>query len=173
MSRCAVCFKDIIWSKIKTIGDQTVCSLSCVGLLHANMRDICGHCKRPVWKDKYYKINNKYYCSEICKNEIINELKIPKNSKLIQFFQENIFNNDNNYSLKNSKKLREEVLRFYKDFHFDSISNDDEKDYSRKNNFTSYKKKKLVKKIIFQIVMIKIKISGKKYSMKFQEKKII
>ena len=35
------------------------------------------------------------------------------------------------------------------------------------------KKKKLVKKIIFQIVMIKIKISGKKYSMKFQEKKII
>ena len=149
MSCCAVCFKDIILPKFKTIGEQTVCSLSCVGLLSANIKDTCGCCKRPVWKDNYYKINQKYYCSEICKNKIIKELKIPKNSKLIQFFQENIFNNDNNYSLKNSKKLREEVLRFYKDFHFDSISNDDEKDYSRKNNFTSYKKKKISEKDYF------------------------
>ena len=149
MSRCAVCFKDIIFSKFKTIGEQIVCSLSCVGLLNANNRDICGYCKRPVWKDNYYKINNKYYCSEICKNEIINELKIPKNSKLIQFFQENIFNIDNNYYLKKSKQLREEVLRFYKDFHFDSISNNDEDDYSKKKTFTSYKKNKISEKDYF------------------------
>ena len=149
MSRCAVCFKDIILPKFKTIGNQKVCSLSCVGLLHANKKDICGYCKRPVWKDNYYKINNKYYCSEICKNEIINELKIPKDSKLIQFFQENIFNNDISYYLKNSKQLRKEVLRFYKDFQFDLILINDEDNYSRKINSSSYKKRKINEKYYF------------------------
>ena len=135
MSICGVCFKSDINSNLKTIGDQYVCSLSCVAKLKSNSKDSCNYCRFPVWKDNYYKINNKYYCSENCKNKIIKNLKIPYDSKLIQHFQENIFSNNdndnNNVELKNSKQLREEVLKFYKDFHFDTIV-EEEKD--TKNN---------------------------------------
>ena len=131
MSICGVCFKSDINSNLKTIGDQYVCSLSCVAKLKSNSKDSCNYCRFPVWKDNYYKINNKYYCSENCKNKIIKNLKIPYDSKLIQHFQENIFSNNdndnNNVELKNSKQLREEVLKFYKDFHFDTIV-EEEKD---------------------------------------------
>ena len=96
MSVCAVCFKKNINSNLKTIGDQFICSLSCVGQLKSNSKDFCNYCNYPVCKDNYYKINNKYYCSEICKNKIMKKLNIPYDSKLIQHFQENIFFNINN-----------------------------------------------------------------------------
>ena len=127
MLRCAICLKDCSLSKLKTIGDQTVCSLSCIGLLKSNSKDSCDYCKRPVWKDNYFKINNKNYCSEICKNKIIKKLNIPNNSKSIINIHENIFlDNNDNMILKNSQQLREEVLKFYKDFHFDIINNEDD-----------------------------------------------
>ena len=127
MLRCAICLKDCSLSKLKTIGDQTVCSLSCIGLLKSNSKDSCDYCKRPVWKDNYFKINNKNYCSEICKNKIIKKLNIPNNSKSIINIHENIFlDNNDNIILKNSQQLREEVLKFYKDFHFDIINNEDD-----------------------------------------------
>ena len=121
----------------KTIGDQIVCSLSCVGLLKSNSKDSCDCCKRPVWKDNYYKINNKYYCSEICKNKIIKKLNLLNDSKAIQHIQDIIFS-DNNDSivLKNSKQLREEVLKFYKDFQFDEINDDI---YNNKNGLSNNK----------------------------------
>ena len=127
MAHCSACFKDNIISKIRTIGDQIVCSLACVGLLNSNEQDSCDYCHRPVWRDSYYKVNNKFYCTEICKDKIISELKIPYDSKSIQYFQENIFFNDNNTNsdLNNSKLLREEVLKFYKDFQFDAIIQND------------------------------------------------
>lgn len=129
MVHCSVCFKDNIISKIRTIGDQIVCSLSCVGLLNSNEHDSCGYCHRPVWRDSYYKVNNKFYCTEICKDKIISELKIPYNSKSIQYIEENIFFNDINADsfsdINNSKQLREEVLKFYKDFQFDNIIQND------------------------------------------------
>ena len=137
MSRCSVCFKENPTTKLKTVGDQTVCSLTCVGLLKSNTRDACGYCKRPVWKDNYYKLKNKYYCSELCVDKIINEMNIAKDSKSIKYFHENIFNNNDKFILKNSNQLREEVLRFYKDFQFDKIDNDD---YSRKKE--AYKNKR-------------------------------
>ena len=125
MNHCSACFKNNIISKLRTIGDQIVCSLACVGLLNSNEHDSCDYCHRPVWRDSYYIVNNKFYCTEICKDKIISELKIPYDSKSIQYFQENIFFNDNNIdcisNLNNSKQLREEVLKFYKDFQFDSI----------------------------------------------------
>ena len=126
MLRCSVCLKDCFLSKLKTIGEQTVCSLACIGLLKSNSRDSCDICKRPVWKDNYYKINNKYYCSEICKNKIIKKLNIPNHSKSIIHLSENIFSENNDIVLKNSQQLREEVLKFYKDFQFDVISNEDD-----------------------------------------------
>jgi hypothetical protein len=137
MSRCSVCFKENPTTKLKTVGDQTVCSLTCVGLLKSNTRDACGYCKRPVWKDNYYKLKNRYYCSELCIDKIINEMNITKNSKSIKYFHENIFNNNDKYILKNSNQLREEVLRFYKDFQFDKMDNDD---YTRKKE--AYKNKR-------------------------------
>ena len=96
MAHCSACFKDNIISKLRTIGDQIVCSLACVGLLNSNEKDSCDYCHRPVWRDSYYIVNNKFYCTEICKDKIISELKIPYDSKSIQYFQENIFFNDNN-----------------------------------------------------------------------------
>ena len=126
MTHCSVCFKDNIISKFRTIGDQIVCSLACIGLLNSNEKDSCDYCHRPVWRDSYYKVNNKFYCTEICKDKIISDLKIPYDSKSIQYFQENIFFNDNNKNsisnLINSRQLREEVLKFYKDFQFDTIN---------------------------------------------------
>ena len=131
MAHCSACFKDNIISKLRTIGDQIVCSLACVGLLNSNEQDSCDYCHRPVWRDSYYKVNNKFYCSEICKDKIISELKIPYDSKSILYFQENIFFNDNDIDnntdsdFNNSKHLREEVLKFYKDFQFDTIIQND------------------------------------------------
>jgi len=103
-----------------------VCSLSCVGLLKANEKDSCNYCKRPVWKDNYYEINNDIYCSDLCKQLILEELKMPKDSDLINHFNENTFANINPVTLKNSIQLREEVLKVYNDFEFDIIdeSND-------------------------------------------------
>ena len=148
---CAVCLKDCILPKLTTIGDQTVCSLSCIGLLKSNSKDSCDYCRRPVWKDNYYKINNKNYCSEICKSKIIKKLNIPNNSKSIINYHENIFlDNNDNMILKTSKELREEVLKFYKDFKFDIIDIEDDNNkndiqnldnnYSLNNNNNSYLK---------------------------------
>ena len=137
MPHCAVCFKETFLSKLTTIGDQTVCCISCVGLLNTNEKDKCDYCYRPVWKDSYYKIKNKYYCSEVCKNEKIKKLNIPKESKLIQYFHVDIFNNNNcKYNLKKSRQLRMEVLKFYKDFEFDTIINNDKDKYD--NNKLSF-----------------------------------
>ena len=108
-----------------------------MGLLKPNTRDACGYCKRPVWKDNYYKLKNKYYCSELCIDKIMNEMNITQDSKSIQCFHENIFKDNDNYILKNSNQLREEVLRFYKDFQFDKI---DDNDYKRKKE--AYKNKR-------------------------------
>jgi len=137
MNRCSVCFKENPTTKLKTVGDQIVCSLTCVGLLKSNTRDACGYCKRPVWKDSYYKLKNRYYCSELCIDKILNEMNITQDSKSIQYFHENIFNNNDKYILKNSNQLREEVLRFYKDFQFDKNDYDD---YIRKKE--AYKNKR-------------------------------
>ena len=143
MAHCSACFKDNIISNLRTIGDQIVCSLACIGLLNSNEKDSCDYCHRPVWRDSYYKVNNKFYCTEMCKDKIISELKIPYDSKSIQYFQENIFfNNDNNTDsdFNNSKQLREEVLKFYKDFKFDTIIQNDniyikkESNSSKKSN---------------------------------------
>jgi len=56
MTHCSVCFKDNIISKFRTIGDQIVCSLACIGLLNSNEKDSCDYCHRPVWRDSYYKV---------------------------------------------------------------------------------------------------------------------
>lgn len=134
MPQCPVCYKDIYSSKLKTIGDQMVCSLSCVGLLNGNETDSCQYCKRPVWKDNYYKINNKICCSEFCRDIILEKLNIPKNSNIIKHFQENIFMNINSTILKNTKQLREEVLKVYNDFQFDSIEDSNKMNKSPEKN---------------------------------------
>lgn len=146
MSRCSVCFKENPTNKLKTVGDQTVCSLTCVGLLKPNIRDSCGYCKRPVWKDNYYKLKGRYYCSELCIDKVINEMNIAQDSKSIQYFHENIFNNNDNYILKNSNQLREEVLRFYKDFQFNTFDDDD---YSRKKEAYKIKRTNANENIFF------------------------
>ena len=64
---CKVCCKGINSAIFETIGNQIVCSLSCVGLLQSNNDDKCNQCQRPVWKDNYYKIDSLFYCSERCK----------------------------------------------------------------------------------------------------------
>ena len=149
MTLCSVCQKANLFSKLKTVGEQVVCSLSCVGLLKSNSKDSCDCCKRPVWKDNYYKINNKYYCSEICKNKIIKKLNLQYDSKAIQHVQDIIFSDNNdNIVLKNSKQLREEVLKFYKDFQFDDINDEKYTNINGLNNNNSFFDCKSYKNII-------------------------
>ena len=119
MPQCPICYKEISSSNLKTIGNQIVCSLSCVGLLYGNEKDSCYYCKRPVWIDNYYKIDNKVCCSEYCRDVIAEQLNIQNNSNMIKHFHENIFNKINPTFLENTKQLRQEVLKFYNDFHFD------------------------------------------------------
>ena len=138
MFHCAVCSKDSSFSNFKTIGEQIVCSLACVRLLKSNSRDACDYCKYPVWIDNYYKINNKLYCSEICKNKMVKKLKLS-NDSLVKHHKENIFSNNNGVQLKNSRQLRDEVLKFFKDFHFDTnIDDEEEAESSKKNNNKNY-----------------------------------
>ena len=131
MPYCCACYKDIYSSQLKTIGEQIVCSLSCVGLLKANQKDSCDYCKRPVWKDNYYKINDKVYCSDICKELILEELNLPKDSDKINHFNDKSFTNINPINLKSTKQLREEVLKVYNDFQFDII--DDSNEFEKVN----------------------------------------
>ena len=137
---CAVCGVEIQSPKLTTIGNQVVCSLACVGLLAANKSDACDYCKRPVWKDNYYVLNNKYYCREKCKNQIQRRSKLQE--KNIQHIKQNVFPT-NNLPLKNSQQLREDVLKIFKDFKFESTEDfspdNRNKTPSYSNNFSSYK----------------------------------
>ena len=85
MPFCSVCNKGHISEDLNTIGNQSVCCLSCVGLLKANKKDACAYCRRPVWKDNYYEVDNLYFCSEKCKNIVQEKLIKEKGSKFIKF----------------------------------------------------------------------------------------
>ena len=95
MPFCHVCNKDKICENFSTIGNQVVCCLSCVGLLKSNKDDECSCCRRPVWKDNYYEINNSFVCSEKCKNIIEEKLIKEKGVKDVKFrhFNEQKFYN--------------------------------------------------------------------------------
>ena len=154
MIQCPVCYREIYSSKLKTIGDQVVCSLSCISYLYSNEKDVCDYCQRPVWKDNYYQIKGKNYCSEWCKNYIIEELNIPQDDDSIKHFTENTFIDTAPIELKNTKQLREEVLKVINDFEFDKIDdlneneNDNEKKKEKENEcIQSIKKEKNYKKI--------------------------
>ena len=152
MIQCPVCYREIYSSKLKTIGDQVVCSLSCISYLYSNEKDACDYCQRPVWKDNYYQINGKNYCSEWCKNYIIEELNIPKDDDSILHFTENTFIDTAPIALKNTKQLREEVLKVINDFEFDKIDdyneNEKEKEEEKENeNIQSIEKERNYKKI--------------------------
>ena len=152
MIQCPVCYREIYSSKLKTIGDQVVCSLSCISYLYSNEKDACDYCQRPVWKDNYYQINDKNYCSEWCKNYIIEELNIPKDDDSILHFTENTFIDTAPIALKNTKQLREEVLKVINDFEFDKIDdyneNEKEKEEEKENeNIQSIEKERNYKKI--------------------------
>ena len=123
MPYCPVCKTEIFSSKLKTISGQIVCSLSCVGLLESIKTDQCNYCQRPVWSDNYYKIENKYFCSTYCKDMAVNQVNKMDNYNNIQHFNENYFSNTKPLILKNTEKLRNEVLKFYKDFKFEANEN--------------------------------------------------
>ncbi len=56
-----------LFIKFETIDDESVCCLSCVGLLVSNDKDKCDNFQRHAWKDNYYVIDSQNYCSEKCK----------------------------------------------------------------------------------------------------------
>ena len=146
MPYCPVCKTEIFASKLETISNQTVCSLSCVGLLKSTERDSCHYCQRPVWKDNYYKIDCKYFCSKYCKDKAINQKNILDKSNNIQHFNEYCFFNAKPVSLKNTEKLRDEVLKLYKDFKFDSNENliiENSPINLKFNNYNSERKRKV------------------------------
>jgi endogenous inhibitor of DNA gyrase (YacG/DUF329 family) len=98
-----------------------VCCLACVGLLEPNNEDKCNQCQRPVWKDNYYIIHSKNYCSEKCKKIAVKNY-LKKNSNIknvnIKHIQNEYFRNDS--PTKNLQELRKEVKELYNDFEFDS-----------------------------------------------------
>lgn len=142
MIQCPVCYREIYSSKLKTIGDQVVCSLSCISYLYSNEKDACDYCKRPVWKDNYYQVKGKNYCSEWCKNYIIEELNIPQNDESIKHFTENTFIDTAPIALKNTKQLREEVLKVINDFEFDKIDDLNEKENEKEKEKKEEKENK-------------------------------
>ena len=117
---CNVCSRDINSPFLETIGNQFVCCLSCVGLLESNNEDKCNQCHRPVWKDNYYIIHSKYYCSEKCKIIAVKKY-LKKNINIknvnIKHIQNEYFRNDS--PTKNLKELRKEVRELFHDFKFD------------------------------------------------------
>ena len=120
---CKVCSREINTTTFETLGNQIVCSLSCVGLLQANEEDKCNECQRPVWKDNYYIIDSKLYCSEKCKKKVVkNHLKKFNtiHDISIKHFENQFFKNDS--PMKNLKELRKEVKEFYKDFDIDETA---------------------------------------------------
>ena len=119
MPQCPVCYTEIFSSKLKTIGDQIVCSLSCVGLLQATDKDSCYYCQRPVWIDNYYIMKDKHFCSKYCKDMMIDQFNIIDNSENVKNINENCFSTAKPVLLNNTKKLRKEVLELYNDFKFD------------------------------------------------------
>ena len=118
---CNVCSREINSPFFETIGNQFVCSLACVGLLEPNNEDKCNQCQRPVWKDNYYIIHSKNFCSEKCKKIAVKKY-LKKNSNIknvnIKHIQNEYFRNDS--PTKNLQELRKEVKELYNDFQFDS-----------------------------------------------------
>ena len=119
MPYCGVRYKEIFSSKLKTISNQMVCSLSCVGLLESTEKDSCYYCHRPVWNDNYYKVEDKNFCSKYCKDMMIDQFNIIDNSENVKNINENCFSTAKPVLLNNTKKLRKEVLELYNDFKFD------------------------------------------------------
>ena len=113
---CAVCQKELISLELKTVANQCVCCLSCVGLLHSISEDACDFCYRPVWKDNYFTLNKKYYCSENCKEKKIKQMLSEKlitdaiNIKEQHHQDEKIYISS---PQTDSKKLREEALEIF------------------------------------------------------------
>ena len=103
MPYCSSCNKDYISKDLSTIGNQFVCCLSCVGLLKANEKDACSYCGRPVWKDDYYEIDNRYFCSEKCKNIIQKTILKDKKVKYVKFrhFKEEKYYNNSPDKIEN------------------------------------------------------------------------
>ena len=130
---CNVCSRDVNSNLFETIGNQFVCSLACVGQLESNEEDECNECHRPVWKDNYYVIDSKNYCSERCKLIAVKKY-LKKNSKIknvnIKHIQNENFRNDT--PTKNLKELRKEVKQLYKELENDNSS--------KKSNQNSEKK---------------------------------
>ena len=118
---CNVCSREINSPFFETIGNQFVCCLACVGLLESNNEDKCNQCQRPVWKDNYYIIHSKNFCSEKCKKIAVKKY-LKKNSNIknvnIKHIQNEYFRNDS--PTKNLQELRKEVKELYNDFQFDS-----------------------------------------------------
>ena len=120
---CNVCSRETNTSRYETIGNQIVCCLSCVGLLVANDEDKCDNCQRPVWKDNYYIIDSRNYCSEKCKLTAVKRY-LKRNNNLtsvnIKHIQNEYFKNES--PIKDLQELRKEVKEFYKEFEFDENS---------------------------------------------------
>ena len=148
---CNVCSKEIFSPKFETIGDQIVCSLSCVGLLVSKEEDKCDNCQRPVWKDNYYIFNSKNYCSEKCKITAVKRYLKQNTSSTgvnIKHVQNEFFKNDS--PLKNLQELRKEVKELYNDFEFEencSTNNVPSTSTLEKNSISNLKTIKSIKKI--------------------------
>ena len=130
---CNVCSREINSPFFETIGNQFVCCLACVGLLEPNNEDKCNQCQRPVWKDNYYIIHSKNYCSEKCKKIAVKKY-LKQNSKIknvnIKHIQNEYFRNDS--PTKNLQELRKEVKELYNDFEFDSTIKSNENSIDNK-----------------------------------------
>ncbi len=124
MPFCIVCNKDYISEDLTTIGNQSVCCLSCVGLLKANNNDACSYCGRPVWKDEYYEIDKKFFCSEKCKNITQKSLIKKKGVKYVKcrHFKEEKYYNE---SPKNKKFEKEEKMSEDENISNDSMENNE------------------------------------------------
>ena len=164
---CNVCSREINSILFETIGNQFVCCLACVGLLESNNEDKCHECHRPVWKDNYYIIDSKNYCSEKCKLIAVKKYSKKNNYKKnqnIKHIQNEFFKNDN--PSNNLQELRREARELYKEIEFDenSFKNSIQTSLEQKHigNFTAKNIKKEINKL--NVDKNDSRIKGNKYN---------
>ena len=131
-SLCCVCNKNYASDDLSTIGNQSVCCLSCVGLLKANKKDSCKYCQMPVWKDNYYEIDNFFLCSEKCKNIIQDKLLKEKNEKYIKFHH---YKEEKFYKKERLLEEKKEAVKMLEKNYIDLNDNNNETNEWNKNSF--------------------------------------
>ena len=90
-------------------------------MLHSNEIDKCEICRRPVWKDNYYIVESKYYCSDNCHKKAVK--KYNKENILTKNLNINHIKNEY-FRMQSISELRKEKKELYAECDLEPEDND-------------------------------------------------